>query len=174
MQHKKNFIQSICRQVAHCPAEQIILCRQENLCHLCQRQLIFVIQAQHLKEVWPCYSRLQTVQAVDAGIQCCTAGIAIKKNLVALRIGQRLSEQRLGVDLAELYEVLKIDIDFLLLRNGLLLYAQVVPDKGAHIILCADLDLVPVFLVIFLLLLGRQSHQDKVPDLVAFTEVKTG
>lgn len=59
------------------------------------------------------------------------------------------------------------------MRDGLLLHTQVIPDECAYIILRADLDLVPVFLVIILLLLRRQAHQDEISDLITFAEVKT-
>ena len=43
VQHEEDFIKGICRQITHRPAEQVILCRQENLSDLCQRQFVFVI-----------------------------------------------------------------------------------------------------------------------------------
>lgn|GEM_PF-5296302 len=61
-----------------------------------------------------------------------------------------------------------------MLRNSLLLNTQVIPDKGTHIIFRTYLDLIPVFFVVVLLLLRRQAHQNEVPDLVTFAEVKTG
>ena len=63
--------------------------------------------------------------------------------------------EALGKELAGQVRVLKIDVDFLLLRDGLLLYTQVIPDEGTYIIFRAYLDLIPVFIVIVLLFLGR-------------------
>ena len=63
--------------------------------------------------------------------------------------------EALGKELAGQVRVLKIDVDFLLLRDGLLLYTQVIPDEGTYIIFRANLDLIPVFLVVGLLLPGR-------------------
>ena len=54
-----------------------------------------------------------------------------------------------------------------------MLDAQIIPDEGALIILRTDLNFVPIFLVIDLLLLGRQPHQDEVSDFVTFTEVES-
>jgi len=63
--------------------------------------------------------------------------------------------EALGKELAGQVRVLKIDVDFLLLRDCLLLYTQVISDEGTYIIFRANLDLIPVFLVIILLLLRR-------------------
>ena len=60
------------------------------------------------------------------------------------------------------------------MRDGLLFHTQVIPDESTHIILRADLDLIPVFFVIMLLLLRRQAHQYEVSDLITFAKVKTG
>ena len=172
MQHEEDFIQSICRQVTHCPAEQVILCGQENLCDLCQRQLIFAIKTQHFKEVRPCYRRLQTVQPVDTCVKYSAIGITIKENLIAFCVGQHLNKQLFCLDLSELHKILKIDVDFLLLWNSLLLYTQVIPDESTNIIFRADLYLIPIFVVIVLLLLGRQTHQDEVPDIITFAKIE--
>ena len=42
--------------------------------------------------------------------------------------------EALGKELAGQVRVLKIDVDFLLLRDCLLLYTQVIPDEGTYII----------------------------------------
>lgn len=115
VQHKEDFIQSICRQITHRPAEQIVLCRQENLRDLCQYQFVFVIQTQHLEELRPCYRSLQTVQSVNTSVKSSTAGITIKENLVPLCISQHLGKERFRFNLAKVHKVLKIDVDFLLL-----------------------------------------------------------
>ena len=174
VQHEEDFVEGIRRQVAHRPAEQVVLRCQEYLSDLSQRQFPLVIQAQHFKEVRPCYRRLQTIQPVNARIKSGTARITVKENLVALCICQHLSEERLRLDLPKLDEVLEVDVDLLLLWDGLLFHAEVIADEGAHIILRANLDLVPVLLVVILLLLGGQAHKDEVPDFVTFAEVEAG
>lgn len=95
------------------------------------------------------------VQSVNASVKHNTAGITLKKNLVPLCIGQHLGKEWFRFDFSKLHKVLKIDVDFLLLRDCLLLYTQVIPDEGTYIIFRANLDLIPVFLVIILLLLRR-------------------
>ncbi len=169
VQQEKDFIQNIRRKIAHGPAEQIILRGQEYLRNLWKRQLIFVIQTQHFKKKRPRHRRLQPVQPKDARIQRSASGMAVKQHLIAFRVGEHLGKQRLCLPLSKFHELLKIRIDFFLLRDRLLLHTQIIPDKGCDIVLRADLDLIPVLFVIFFLFPGQQPHQDKVPDLVPFT-----
>ena len=83
MQHQENLIQCIRRQLANSPAEKIVLCNQENLRNLLKRQLVLIVQAKHLKEKRSGYGCLQSIQPVDAGIQCCSSFAAESESFLS-------------------------------------------------------------------------------------------
>ena len=49
-----------------------------------------------------------------------------------------------------------------------LFHAQIISDKSTDIILCANLNSIPVFIIILILLFSWQTHQDEVSDFVTF------
>ena len=80
--------------------------------------------------------------------------LALQKDLIPLRIGKQLFQQILGVQPLLLHIGLEGGVDLVHRGDQLLLDAQVITYKDADIVLCQDLNAVPVFLVVFLLLLG--------------------
>ena len=61
-----------------------------------------------------------------------------------------------------------------MLRNSLLLYAQVISDERTDIVLRADLDFIPIFLIVVLLFLRRQSHENKISDFITLAQIQSG
>ena len=167
MEREEYLAHHVAGSVADNSAEQINLGYAENFSHVGDGEFPLGIQPQDFEEERARYRGFQAVQAVNAGVQRRVRRAAAYQHLIAFRVVEQLFQQRFGRDIPFFDVCLECEIDLAYAGSGLLLYAQVVANKRADVVFRADLYPVPVVFVVFVLLLGRKPHEDKVTYLVA-------
>ena len=134
---------------------------------------MFRFKPQHLKKEWSRDGCLKPIQSENAFIEAFVCSLSNKERPIEQGICVHVLQQCFMIILALLPKRLERFIDLVLGCNHSCLHAEIIPNKRANIVTSAFLYLVPILLIEQILLSRGQPHQDKIANLVSFSERNT-
>ena len=114
------------------------------------------------------------IQAINAAIQFPVRSIALEQNLIPVGITQQFLQQRFNFGFVFFDIRFKCEVNLTHSRDKSLFHAEIITNEHAYIVIRANLNFIPVFLVKVILLLGRQAHKNKVSDFITLTQSYAG